>query len=325
MLSRCRMVVPGCSKTALDKDSAMIRNQRDDFDSQDEGIFAAISNAMSRTGRIHGRGSLLTFMVVLAMIAILVTVLWYSYPRESASGSGQAVPLIRAENQPFRVEPDDRGGTEVPYRDSTIFQTLRDDGKGTQVVENLLDDESDKVDRSKLFAGLNTRSDEAPAALNLLEENEGEVVSASTESAAASQEKQIADVSLETRTLVQSVLKEHEKSSAQKEQEMAESLARIEPAAGAATPAAAIPNPSGNYFIQLASVKTREAAEQSWPGLQKKHAELSGSKYRVQEADLGERGKFYRIQAGPYDQNQAGKICEAIKSRNPGGCLVVSR
>jgi cell division septation protein DedD len=96
----------------------------------------------------------------------------------------------------------------------------------------------------------------------------------------------------------------------------AAAAASVEPAAGAAvTP--------GSYFVQLASVKSRDGADSEWGKLQKSFGSLNGLDYRVQEANLGDRGTFYRIQAGPMSKTSAGDICDAIKAQKPGGCLVV--
>jgi hypothetical protein len=109
----------------------------------------------------------------------------------------------------------------------------------------------------------------------------------------------------------------------EQEEKEAEEFSKVEPAAGAATGANLINK--GNYFVQLVSVKSREAAAGAWPKLKDKYPSLTGNHYRVQAADLGERGTFYRLQAGPFDKATADKICGAIKGRKPGGCLVVRR
>lgn len=110
-------------------------------------------------------------------------------------------------------------------------------------------------------------------------------------------------------------------SSAGAEQEAQASA--VEPAAGAAPVAAATIAP-GDYFVQLASVTSRSGADSEWTKLQKSFsAQLQNASYRVQEADLGEKGVYFRIQAGPMSKDSANSICEAIKAHKPGGCLVV--
>lgn len=127
----------------------------------------------------------------------------------------------------------------------------------------------------------------------------------------------------------------------------AKDLAKTEPAAGLAAPVsrivekadrdketkpAAAAKPavtasrkpaSGSYYIQIASVPSRGGAPREWKVLQAKYSDLKPLSMRVQEANLGPKGTFYRIQAGPMAKADAQRICNAIKARKPGGCLVV--
>ena len=93
--------------------------------------------------------------------------------------------------------------------------------------------------------------------------------------------------------------------------------AQTEPAAGSDIPA-------GGYYIQLGSVTSPDGAEKEWGKIQQNFAtQLGGMSHRVQEANLGERGTFYRIQAGPTTKDVAAQICNDIKAQKPGACLVV--
>lgn len=106
----------------------------------------------------------------------------------------------------------------------------------------------------------------------------------------------------------------------------AEEVQAIEPASGMASPAPKINAAPGGYYVQLASVPNRAGTEGEWKKLQKKFGSLiGGMKYRVQEASLGERGTFYRIQAGPISKESADELCREVKAISPGGCLVVKK
>ncbi len=100
----------------------------------------------------------------------------------------------------------------------------------------------------------------------------------------------------------------------------AASVADIEPASG---------NPvqdveGATYYVQLSSVTSEAGAQSEWSKLQASFVEyLAGQPHRVARADLGERGVYYRIQAGPYSKEAAVGLCEQIKAQKPGGCLVV--
>ena len=81
---------------------------------------------------------------------------------------------------------------------------------------------------------------------------------------------------------------------------------------------------AGDYFVQLASVKSDDSARQEWVRLRKGHAELFGDlKLDVQRADLGDRGIFYRIRTGPFPNRATARdMCAQIKAAKLG-CLVV--
>lgn len=131
-------------------------------------------------------------------------------------------------------------------------------------------------------------------------------------------------------------------------EKQAEALAKAEPAAGAAAPVSrtvakadleretkpaapprkaagvAVRKPApGSYYVQIASVPTRGGASKEWTVLQAKYSALKPLGMRVQEADLGAKGTFYRVQAGPMAKADASRICNLIKTSKPGGCLVV--
>ena len=101
----------------------------------------------------------------------------------------------------------------------------------------------------------------------------------------------------------------------------AANLAAVEPAAGGDAIQAPSVTP-GNYYVQLGSVTSRDGADSEWKRFTKT-LPITGLDYRVQEANLGERGTFYRIQAGPMSQDSANSLCDSIKVQKPGGCLVV--
>ena len=64
-------------------------------------------------------------------------------------------------------------------------------------------------------------------------------------------------------------------------------------------------------------------AQSEWKRLQgRHHDELGGLTLSVVKADLGERGIFYRLQAGPVDEAQARTICAQLQSQNVGCQLV---
>ena len=99
----------------------------------------------------------------------------------------------------------------------------------------------------------------------------------------------------------------------------------------AAAPAAAAPNQSiaslidniSGYRIQLASVRSEEQAQATWARMQKSNGDvLSSLTMRAIKVDLGDRGIYYRVQAGPLDEGGAQSACSKLKSRSVD-CIVV--
>jgi cell division septation protein DedD len=78
------------------------------------------------------------------------------------------------------------------------------------------------------------------------------------------------------------------------------------------------------YRLQLGAVRTEEAAKQEWQRLQRAQSDLLGKlSLTAARVDLGDKGIFYRIQAGPIaDGAEAAQSCATLKSRNVGCVLV---
>ncbi|MED5473455.1 MAG: hypothetical protein VX824_06065, partial [Pseudomonadota bacterium] len=49
---------------------------------------------------------------------------WFALNQGDLIGERQDLPLVKAENSPIRVKPDDPGGLEVPNRDRLILKNL---------------------------------------------------------------------------------------------------------------------------------------------------------------------------------------------------------
>lgn len=97
----------------------------------------------------------------------------------------------------------------------------------------------------------------------------------------------------------------------------------VEPAAGAAKPSAFSVMP-GDYYIQLSSVTSESGAQTEWTKLRKDYGPvLTEAPHRIKRVDLGERGIYFRVQAGPMNRESAKRLCDAIKTQKPSGCLIV--
>lgn len=298
-------------------------SRRDDFDDPEgfQSAFGKIASAMeqSRDG-IRRRGPLIGVLTAGVALFVLFAVFWSTYPRGGGEGGGVdgPVPLIRADASPFRTAPDDPGGMQIPYRDSTIFETIRNThlNQGEGRVESLLPPPEEPVDRDRIFAGLKTEPIEdepapAPEAAAPPALNSGPAPHPDTATAAGGEILSAAPV-------------EDVKPDPKPEP-------KIEPTVEAKTAPKPAPPPisapaGGTHYVQLGSVKDRSGAEAEWKKLQRDFpAQLGALTLRIQEVNLGDKGTFYRIQGGAVAQDKAREICAAIIAKKPGGCLVVAK
>jgi hypothetical protein len=106
-------------------------------------------------------------------------------------------------------------------------------------------------------------------------------------------------------------------------------------AAATPSPADAAPEPAppaapvhvpGSFMVQLASLRSEDAADVAWREFRSEFRDLLGGyEQNVERADLGDRGVHYRLQVGVFgDRTAASSFCDAVKARGRD-CLVVTQ
>lgn len=314
---------------------------RDEFDGPDSGgVIGSIFSALGRRDRIRPRKPLRAAATVLALSAFLGSVLWYSYPREAEKREIMAAPIIRADAGPVKVVPTDPGGMDILHRDSTVFDTLHAENDTNRRVENLLEDQEEPLSREQIFSGLKTELKvegreiiKAEEAAPVPEEGAEEVVASTvpqdiTEPVAAAPAK--AEVAAAEPEAVKPEEVKEEPAPApavvaaakpvpteKPDTKTAEAVSKTEPAAGVEV------FQGDRWFVQVASLREGGAAESAWKDLQSSMAVLKPLQHRVKKAELGEKGVYYRVQAGPVTEASARQICAAVEAQKPGGCLVI--
>jgi hypothetical protein len=230
-----------------------------------------------REARPRFRG-LVVSLVALVVIGVFAGSLWFAYQqglRHGGSSTGVAdIPLIRADERPTKVKPENPGGMEVPDRDKLIYTQKR------ATVEHLLPPPEKPMPRPT-----------APSAAAPSGVPQPPLVTAA---AGAS----------------------NPASPVQSQQSASKPPAKV----GLAPAAAAKPQLTGGTRIQLASVRSEEAARQEWDRIRRANPDLLGSvSATFPRADLGEKGVFYRLETAPIAD--AERVCGELRRRNVG-CII---
>lgn len=280
--------------------------RRDEFD--DEGFFDSLLNRKGKTAMPPSLRRIFIVIGILVLVSIVIAVVASAVPSGEDGVDSAAVPIIRAETSPYKIKPEDPGGMKVPNKDSTIFETLKGQPEENK-VENLLEDESDtaaSVARDQVVSKVETKT--APITdindLKLDNTDEPEEDVPPQPVVLKAEMPKVAPVKKEEPESEVSIIDTLKADSKPK-----------------AEPKAAPVKSSGSIYIQLAAVKSEAEAASQWTKFKAKNGELSGLTMRTQKADLGEKGIFYRIQAGPLSAADATKTCTAIKGRG-GSCII---
>jgi cell division septation protein DedD len=225
----------------------------------------------------------LATVLALVIMGLFSGGLWFAYVQgkhhtgsDAASGD---VPLIRADERPTKVKPEQPGGMEIPDRDKLIYNPTR------KVVEHLLAPAEKPMPRPA----------PSPSHTDAARSSTGAMPPASSTPENPPAVTQMA----------------------QPQQQAAASPSK------AAQPPSSPSKLAAGTRLQLGSLRSEDAARQEWERIKRKNSDLLGSLSATPvRADLGDKGIYYRIQAGPIaDPAAAERICGELKQRSIG-CIL---
>jgi hypothetical protein len=273
-----------------------------------EGSMSAYSDTGHRPRRRHIVGPL----IVLVVMAAFAGGLWYAYQAGRAHAPGE-VPLIRAEEGATKTRPEKPGGMSIPDRDMSIYS----EGRGQAQVEKLLPPPEAPLPRPAAVAPP-TPSPALPAQQATAAEQTPPVPQAAPATpvpAIAAPAPQVVPAPLPSPI---AAVPAETAPPAPAPAPAPTALAPALPPVATAPPPRPKPAPAVTGFrLQLVAVRTAEAARAQWGKIKNaNHDLLGGLGASWQRADLGARGIFYRLQAGPIaDGAKAERICSALRER----------
>jgi hypothetical protein len=287
-----------------------------------------------RSPRAAGGVSISVIAGVALGLVVAVGAGWYLLRGSGVTFTPNAVGFIKADPTPYKVKPDDPGGMQVDNQDKLVYDRVAK-GQAPARVENLLPPaEEPKAPPPK---------PQEPAKVEALPAAEAPTEAAKPETPAADvakveppkpepapapapEAKPTAPQADPLAAAVAAATAGRESATGPIAVTPQAAVPSGEPAAALATPeaetqVAAVP---GAFQVQLASVLSEQAAMAEWGRISGKNKDLLGAlKPAVTKADLGDRGVFYRLRAGPLaDKAAADALCASLSSANVG-CMVV--
>jgi hypothetical protein len=305
-----------------------MRQNFSEYDDRDEGLHLVgedradeFSRPDQRLDQRLGRRLPAMLLTVLAM-ALFAGGLWFAYvqgTRHPAAGvqggvqggmQGDGAPLIRADERPTKMKPDQPGGMAIPDQNVSLYS----DKPGGAPVEKLLPAAEKPMPRPAPAA---REAAIPPPPLGL-----SPVPAASPASPLASPPA----ASSSTPQPAAHAAPPATKSAAAKVAPASAAKAAPQPKQPAPAQAAAATGPAakaGPVQLRLGSLRSPEAARDEWARLKRENPDLLGKITAVAvRTDLGDQGIYYRIQAGSFgDAAAAEKLCSELKRRKLG-CIL---
>lgn len=287
-----------------------------------------------RDGGARPRSRALPIFIALFALGAFGGIVWYAYTQGVQSGVSTVAPVIKAEEGPSKAKPEQPGGLQVPHQDKQVFQRLLPEGQTPQTVERLLPPPPEPLQPPPAPAPEPALPAAAPAAPSqpLSSQTVAERPVATpqpapqpTPQAVPSGTPPVPSAAPAPQPPQDAPAQPQQAARPSAPQPAPQSAPAPAPAPAQSQAQAGIAAVSGGGFkVQLAAVRSDEAARQEWNRLKNRYKEELGTlTLTVQRVDLGAgKGIYHRIQAGPLDEAAAERACAALKAKNQA-CLVV--
>ena len=242
------------------------------------------------------RSQILTVMVSIAAIASFGSVVWWAHNQDVKSGGRGLEPLVvQAPTTPSRMKPENAGGLVPPNQDKEVYNRIQPGALPTQPEKLLPAATNPKLPANGLPAPAAPKPAEAeatkaptplqpaqPAGSGPTPPPAGATTPATPTTPATTDVK---PGTTETGPSIASLIDN-------------------------------ISGPTGGWRVQVASVKSEDVAKSTWARLQSAHGDVMANlRMQAVRVDLGDKGVWYRVQAGPLDEKQAHSICGTLKGR----------
>jgi cell division septation protein DedD len=230
-------------------------------------------------------------LALLAIAALGVAARHVFFGDSEIIGQQSQIPVVAPDTAPIKNRPEDQGGMAVPNQDKLVYNAFRGGANSAAPPEQLLP--APEEPKAPPVASIKPAfPPAAPAADAPSPAPAPAPATAASPPAAATNSPAVVSAAAPAPA----------------------------PAATPATPAA-----GGKWLVQIGALRSENDAKAEWNRVQSADKDLvSGLSSDIQKADLGARGIFWRLRAGPLDEAAARTLCAQF-IKHGRGCLVVRK
>lgn len=273
-----------------------------DYEPDDYDTFDAREDGQGRRGPI-------LLLAAAIVLVLFLGVVWSAY--NLGVRERNTAPILTADSEPWRVEPDDPGGFETPGQDIEAYGLRERDGPETVEIEPSVRPGPEEPVEEPQRPSLTVEADDIDRLDDASREGIEDVQVAAEEPSSSDIEQQApqdSDAAIETAPA--------EQPRQQREPEPDDEPRPALPAASA----------DGNFVVQIAAFRTVEEAEEAWIAYVTRFPDLSaGRRPSIVEANLGARGVYHRLRIAAFEtRDDASRYCQTLSSRGQD-CLVAAR
>lgn len=257
---------------------------------------------------------LLYVVLVCSIVGGFSALAYYAYQFGRKPVDISQLQLVEASNEAYKEKPADPGGMEVPNMDKTVYDSIsgKENG-GLPKVERILPPPEEPMNPHQVvYESVNGSASGDKKQLKVTN----------------SREALLANKGLAEKELKPVVVKDNQWKTPKKVN-IASGLKPISEEDLKAVPTTKpvnIPSKAVNarYRVQLGAFRSEGDASREWTRLSRRFSdELNALQHFVIRKDLGEKGIFYRLQAGPFDDSADARLACKKLVENKQGCFFV--
>ena len=260
-----------------------------------------------------------------ALLVIVMTSLLWSARREEVARAPADAPLIKAGDQPIKVPPESPGGLDVPNRDILVYRRMQGTPGERPAVERLQPGpEQPLAPPAAPPRPAQTSAPVSPPVESPLASGPPGIEPSPAAPLAARPSAAPPSSAPETSATKSSAAPATSAAKTAPASQLAQARVPTAPATAAKPAQPGKPANRSGVQVQLLSSRSADEARNAWARLKDKNGDLLGTlSPTVARGDLGDRGTFYRLRAGPIaDEAKARAICDSLAGRGVS-CIVV--